>query len=187
MKHAFFLDRDGVINEEVNYLHRIEDVVILPHVEEAIHLIHQAGYLAVVISNQSGIARGMFTMTEVKAVENRIAELLHNDFPDAWYYCPHHPSKGTIPELVKDCDCRKPKPGLFFQAAKELNIDLASSFMIGDKLSDLQSGDAAGCSLSVLVTTGHGMEDEAQAKSESRIIQPDILEAVKYLLKGKIS
>ena len=185
MRKAFFLDRDGVVNVEVDYLHRPGDVILIEGVGEAVDKIHAAGFLAVVVSNQSGVARGMYGMPDVKAVENRICELLRQDghsVPDAFYYCPHH-KKGTVPELAFDCDCRKPKPGMFLQANRDWEIDPSKSFMIGDRMSDLHAGLAAGCAESVLVLTGYGKNEQETACGEGFRVEPAILDAVNYLLK----
>ena len=184
MRKAFFIDRDGVVNVEVDYLHRPEDVILIDGLGEALGSIHRAGYLAVVVSNQSGVARGMYTMQDVKAVEDRICELLRqsgSDVPDAFYYCPHH-KKGIVPELAVDCDCRKPKPGMFLQAARDWEIDPAQSYMIGDRMSDLHGGMAAGCANAVLVLTGYGENDAETARSEGFPVKPSVLEAVEFLL-----
>lgn len=183
MKKAFFLDRDGVINAEVDYLYKPEEVVLCPNVGKAIRKINQAGYLAVVVSNQSGIARGMFTLREVKAVEQKICEMIapENARLDAFYYCPHHKA-GVVPQLAVECDCRKPKPGLLLNAIRDLGIDPSASFLIGDQLSDLRAGEDAGCKAVVMVTTGHGPENLEKAQAENRIVKPGLLEAVEYLL-----
>ena len=185
MRKAVFLDRDGVINKEVDYLFRPEDVVLIPGLAEALRKIHESGYLAIVVSNQSGIARGMYGMKDVKAVENRICELLRQqgaEIPDAFYYCPHH-KKGIVPEFSIDCECRKPKPGMFLQAAAEWRIDLPQSYMIGDRMTDLEAARAAGCADAVLVLTGYGEHEADQARTEGLAVKPAVLEAVEYLLK----
>ena len=185
MRKAFFLDRDGVVNIEVDFLHRPEDVILVDGAGKAIDMIHAAGFLAVVVSNQSGVARGMYGMQDVKAVEDRICELLRQDghsVPDAFYYCPHH-KKGTVPELAFDCDCRKPKPGMFLQAIRDWEIDASKSFMIGDRMSDLHAGQTAGCAESVLVLTGYGKNEQETARGEGFRVETSILDAVSCLLK----
>ena len=185
MRKAFFLDRDGVVNVEVDYLHRPEDVILVPGASQALRMIHAAGYLAIVVSNQSGVARGMYGMDEVKAVENRICELLRQqdgEIPDAFYYCPHH-QKGVVPEWSFDCECRKPKPGLILKAVSDWKIDPAQSFMIGDRMSDLHAAEAAGCRDGALVLTGYGEHEAEHARAEGWAVEDSILEAVKYLLK----
>ena len=141
MKQAFFLDRDGVINVEVDYLSDPDKAELIPGVPEALREIHAHGFLAIVVTNQSGVARGMYTQNEVNAVHRRIDELLAaaGAKVDGWYFCPHHP-KHTGP-----CDCRKPAPGMLLQAAKDFNIDLSQSWMVGDGRHDISAGKAAGC------------------------------------------
>ena len=185
MRKAVFLDRDGTVNVEVDYLHRPEDVVLIPGTAEALRKLHEAGYLAIVISNQSGVARGMFGMDAVKAVEKQICALLKQqgpDIPDAFYYCPHH-EKGSVPEYSFACECRKPKPGMFLHAAADWQIDPAQSYMIGDRMGDLKAGDAAGCAESILVLTGYGANCAEEARADGRTVKPSILEAVEYILE----
>lgn len=152
MNKAFFLDRDGVINEEVDYLYQPEKVVILPGVADALRKLRAAGFLAIVTTNQSGVARGMYSEADVAAVHRRIDELLaaENARVDAYYLCPHHP------EFTGKCDCRKPLPGMLLRAVAEWDIDPAVSAMVGDRLSDLKAGRAAGCAAEYLVLTGYG-------------------------------
>ena len=185
MRKAIFLDRDGVVNVEVDYLHRPEDVILIPGLTEALRKIHEAGYLAIVISNQAGVAKGMFGMDAVLSVEKRICELLKEqaaDLPDAFYYCPHHRA-GVVPEYSFDCNCRKPKPGMFLRAVADWQIDPAQSYMIGDRMTDLQAGKNAGCAESILVLTGYGKNCEEQARSEGWPVKGAILDAVEYILK----
>lgn len=147
---AVFLDRDGTINRYVGFLRKEEEFELLPDVAEAIGKINASGYLAVLVTNQPVIARGEVTVAELQNIHNKMETLLGYEgvYVDAIYYCPHHPHKGyegEIPELKFDCDCRKPKPGMLLQAAEEYNIDLASSWMIGDSENDVKAGVAAGC------------------------------------------
>lgn len=147
---AVFLDRDGTINKYVGFLRNIDEFELIDGVSEAIGLINKSGYLAIVVTNQPVIARGEVTYDELNMIHNKMETLLGKDgvYVDAIYYCPHHPHKGyegEIPELKFDCDCRKPKPGMLLQAAKDFNIDLSKSFMIGDGDNDLQAGLNAGC------------------------------------------
>ena len=187
MEKAFFLDRDGVIIEERNYLADPEQVVLCQGAAEAIRLMRDAGYLVVVVSNQSGIARGYFTQNQLAAVEHRIDSLLAagGTRVDAWYYCMHH-KKGVVPEFTCECSCRKPEPGLFFQAAEDFNINLGESFMIGDKVSDIQAAENACCGDAVMVLTGHGSEERNQAEQQNIRIAKNILDAVRTLLNGTI-
>ena len=147
---AFFLDRDGTINKHIGFLNKIDDFELIEGVEEAIKKINEAGYLAIVITNQPVIARGELTIEKLKEMHNKMETLLGYEgaYLDAIYYCPHHPDKGfegEIPELKFDCDCRKPKAGMLLQAAKDYNIDLSKSWMIGDSKCDVIAGQNAGC------------------------------------------
>ena len=147
---AVFLDRDGTINKYVGFLRNIDDFELIDGVTKAIKKINQSGYLAIVVTNQPVIARGEVTWEEVNEIHKKMATLLGKDgaYVDAIYICPHHPDKGfegERPEYKIDCDCRKPKPGLLLQAAKDFNIDLSQSIMIGDSNRDVEAGEAAGC------------------------------------------
>ncbi len=155
-RRAVFLDRDGTINVEKDYLYRIEDFEFIPGVPQALKRLQDAGFLLVVVTNQSGVARGYYALEDVERLHRHMcAELQkYGVILDGIYICPHHPDQGQPPYNV-DCDCRKGKPGMLLQAARDLNIDLAASFMVGDKLTDLEAGHAAGCQ-SLLVQTGYG-------------------------------
>lgn len=147
---AVFLDRDGTINKYVGFLRNIDDFELIDGVAEAIKKINNSGYLAIVITNQPVIARGEVTVDQLNEIHNKMETLLglEGAYLDGIYYCPHHPDKGfagEIPELKIDCECRKPKPGLLLQAAKDFNIDLSQSWMVGDSESDILAGRAAGC------------------------------------------
>ena len=155
---TIFLDRDGVINRHVGFLRQIDDFELMEGVSDAIRLINQSGYLAIVVTNQPVIARGEVTWDELHEIHRKMETLLGKDgaYIDGLYICPHHPDKGfegERPEYKFDCDCRKPKPGLLIQAAHDFNIDLSQSIMIGDSESDIQAGKNAGCKESVLVET----------------------------------
>lgn len=154
---AIFLDRDGTINEYVGFLRNKDDFKLIGGVSEAIKLINHSEYLAIVVTNQPVIARGEVTFTELDMIHNKMETLLGKDgaYLDKIYFCPHHPDKGfesEIKELKIDCSCRKPKPGMLLQASKDLNIDLSSSYMIGDSNSDVECGIRAGCT-SILIKT----------------------------------
>ena len=153
---AIFLDRDGTINKYVGFLRNIDDFELIEGVSEAIKLINQSGYLAIVVTNQPVIARGEVTWEELHEIHKKMETLLGKDgaYIDGVYICPHHPDKGfkgERPEYKIDCDCRKPKPGLLFQAAKDFNIDLNQSIMIGDSENDVSAGLFAGCKRSMLL------------------------------------
>ena len=154
MEKIVFLDRDGTLNEEVNYLHRPEDMRLLPGVPQALARLKEAGFKLVVITNQAGVARGYYREEDVKALHQYMNGLLA-DFGaeiDGFYYCPHHPVHG-IGDYKKNCLCRKPGIGMFLQAEEQFAVDKAHSYMIGDKLLDTRAGQNYGV-FSVLVGTG---------------------------------
>lgn len=147
---AIFLDRDGTINRYIGFLRRPEEFELLPGAAEAIRRINASGYLAIVVTNQPVIARGEVTYEGLREIHNKMETLLGQEgaYLDGLYFCPHHPHKGyagEIPELKIDCGCRKPKPGMLLRAAEEYNIDLSTSWMIGDSENDMTAGIAAGC------------------------------------------
>lgn len=147
---AIFLDRDGTINQYVGFLRRIEDFQLINGATEAIRCINQSGYLAIVVTNQPVIARGEVTWEELDLIHCKMETLLGEGgaYIDDIFVCPHHPDIGFLGEVVaykKECDCRKPKPGLLLRAAEKYNIDIEESWMIGDSYSDIQAGQAAGC------------------------------------------
>ncbi len=157
MNRGFFIDRDGVLNVEVNYLGDPADAVLLPGVAAAIGRLNRAGVPVLVISNQAGVAKGYFTEADVKRVNDRLAELLAAEGAriDGWYYCPHHP------DFTGACGCRKPAPGMLLRAAGEHGVDPAVSAMTGDRPSDLEAGANAGVTELYLVRTGYGRRTEA--------------------------
>ena len=154
---AIFLDRDGTLNEYVGFLRKEEDFNLLPGVAEAIRKINASEYLAILVTNQPVIARGEVTGAQLNNIHNKMETLLGAEgaYLDAIYYCPHHPHKGyegEIPALKIDCDCRKPKPGMLLKAAEDYNVDLSSSWMIGDGENDIRAGIAAGCKTGLITT-----------------------------------
>ena len=180
-----FLDRDGTINVERNYLHRIADFSFIPGAPEAIRRLKAAGFLVIVVTNQSGVARGYFDEAAVHALHEHIQQLLaaRGTRIDGFYHCPHHPIEG-VGEYRVDCDCRNGSPGMLLQAAREHGIDLNQSFMVGDKLADIEAGRAAGCR-SILVRTGYGTSEESRIVEqfpESWICE-DLADAVEYILE----
>ena len=145
MRKTLFLDRDGIINVDVHYLHRIEDMRFIQGAIKALKVAVEAGYQLIVITNQSGVARGYYTEDDVQTLHRYMGEqLAATGAPiTAFYYCPHH-EKGVVPAYTKSCECRKPRPGLVLQAVREHQVDVAHSFMIGDKPSDVATAEAAG-------------------------------------------
>ncbi len=152
MKPAVFLDRDGTVIEEVGHLGEPERVVILPGVPEALRKLSDKGFALVLVTNQAGVARGLFTEADVQAVNRRTEELLEaaDVSLDGTYYCPHHP------DFTGPCDCRKPGPGMLRSAARDLDLDLERSWMVGDHPSDAGAARAAGAR-PIIVRTGHGL------------------------------
>lgn len=157
MNKAVFLDRDGVITKEPPYYaHKIDQLEVIPNSAEAIRLLNESGFKVIVVSNQAGVARGYYQEKNIQIYNNEMKRQLEEKGAhiDAIYYCPHHP-EATIKEYRIDCDCRKPKPGMLKRAEKDLNLDLKRSFLIGDKMSDIEAGYRAGCK-TILVLTGQG-------------------------------
>ncbi|MBX9830671.1 HAD family hydrolase [Candidatus Babeliales bacterium] len=144
---AAFFDRDGTLINDINYLSRLEDVVLIPKAVSLCRFLANQGYKIFVVTNQSGIARGFFDEQFVQQTHAHLDALLREQgiAVDGWYYCPHHPETGAVSEYITPCLCRKPMPGMLQKAAHEHNLDLKNSLMFGDKLLDLQAGWAAGC------------------------------------------
>ena len=185
---AIFLDRDGTINEYVGFLRKEEDFRLIPGVSEAIKKINNSGYLAIVVTNQPVIARGEVTEEGLEEIHKKMETLLGLDgaYIDDIYYCPHHPDKGfegEIPELKIECDCRKPKTGMLEKAAREHNIDLSSSIMIGDSTLDIKMAENAGMQ-SVLLTTGQKGEDGKYEVSPT-LIAENLNDAIDDIFKSK--
>ena len=146
MNKAIFLDRDGTINVEKNYLYRIEDFEFLPGVIEGLRILQEKGFVLIIITNQSGIARGYYSVEDYKNLNNWMLKNLKEQgvYITDVYYCPHLPN-ATVPEFRLDCNCRKPKLGLFEKAAIDYNIDISRSYAIGDKLRDLSICNNSDC------------------------------------------
>ena len=157
LRRAIFLDRDGTLNKDTGYVHRKEDWHWLPGVVEALKRFHAVGYALVVVSNQSGLARGMYDLAALHELEAWInADLEAKGAAiDAWYYCPH------LPEITGPCSCRKPAPGLILRAAEEMGLDLARAWMVGDRVRDVGAGLAAGCRCVLLRPAQGGYEADA--------------------------
>lgn len=174
MRPAVFLDRDGTLCRERGYLRDPERVELLPGAAEAVALLNRRGVLAVVISNQSGVARGLIRAEELERVNRRLEELLARQGArlDGIYCCPHGPEEG--------CECRKPRPGLAMRAARELGIDLRRSWVVGDKRSDLELARRLGAR-AVLVLTGYGRQTLTQVNAPR--VARDLREAVDWILR----
>lgn len=184
---AVFMDRDGTINKEVGYLDSFAKLELFPQTFAAIEKINRNGMKAVVVTNQSGIARGLFSEEFVTETHMRIQKILEEKGAriDAFYYCPHHPLEGRE-NYVRPCSCRKPDTGMLLQAAQDLNIDLHLSYMIGDALKDIETALRAGVK-GVLVRTGYGRETESSLSVldiRPEYIADDILDAVHWIVKN---
>jgi D,D-heptose 1,7-bisphosphate phosphatase len=170
---AVFLDRDGTIARDVHYCRRAEDFELLPGVPEAVRLLNHSGFKVVVVTNQSGIARGYFTEETLAQIHDKMRSELaeRNARVDAIYYCPHHPDEG--------CSCRKPGTALFHKAAEEHGIHLPGSYVVGDMQMDIDAGKALGAK-TVLVTTGP--QSLAPSPQPPDHVAPDLLRAAKWIV-----
>lgn len=186
-RRAVFMDRDGTISEEVGYVNHTARYRVFPYSAEAVRLLNESGWLAVLVTNQAGVARGYFTEEMIGSVHGVLASELEKGGArlDAIYYCAHHPSVGEPPYRF-DCDCRKPKPGLITRAAAALEIDLEESWMVGDRYSDIELARNAG-TRSAFVLSGYGRgEWEYQRpawKHQPDIVAEDLLEAVRRIIE----
>ncbi len=184
MKRAVFLDRDGTVIEEVGYLNRLDRVAFFPWSVDAIRVLNEAGLLVVVVTNQAGVARGYFDEALVRdthaLIDRRLAA--GRARVDAYYYCPHHPD-GVVESLRRTCECRKPKPGMIHQAACDLDIDVAGSFVVGDRWLDVEMGRAAGTA-AVLVRTGYGQNEERRPGDQvaADFVADNLMDAASWIL-----
>jgi len=177
---AIFLDRDGTLNFDPGYLDHPDKLVLLDHVPEALSLFKKHNYKLIIISNQSGISRGLITEANLKLINEKINFLLspHNVSIDAFYLCTHHPDE--------KCGCRKPSPKLLLKAQEDLNLDLNSSYMIGDRASDLIAGQKAKCKGSILLLTGDGSKTASNLdKINPSFIAKNLLTAAQWIIKNE--
>ncbi len=188
---AVFLDRDGTLIREVGYLRHPDQVELLPDTVPALRRLQACGYRLIVVSNQSGVARGYFTEAEVNAVHRHLQNLFEQEgiSIDAFYYCPHHP-EGSVAAYRQECRCRKPSPGMIEQATRDFAIDLSHSAVIGDKASDILLGKQLGLT-TILVLTGYGKETLRKMGGETHT-QPDhvchtLAEAAELLCQARQS
>ncbi|MCP5023290.1 MAG: D-glycero-beta-D-manno-heptose 1,7-bisphosphate 7-phosphatase [bacterium] len=182
-RRAVFLDRDGTLNKDVHYLSRAGDFEWIPGTIDGLKALKDAGWALVVITNQSGIAQGKLTHKDLEAIHGRmLCDLKKQGVElDGVYYCPHHPKLGAKPG---PCNCRKPEPGLIQQAASDLNLDLANSWMVGDSVRDLLAGHQMGMA-SILVRTGKGSAQEAELEAHPSIntlVAEDMAQAATWIL-----
>jgi len=188
MNKAVFLDKDGTINEDIGYINHPDQIKLLPRSADAIKLFNEAGYKVIIISNQSGIARGMLSEDMLQSIDKKLQKevLKGGGYIDGIYYCPHHPEHGVYPYKLQ-CECRKPHNGLIKKASKKHDIDLNDSVMIGDKLSDIEAGKKSGTK-TVLVLTGSGKkanESKELEKMKPDYIAENLYNAAKWVLEGK--
>ncbi len=184
-RQAIFIDRDGTINEDIGYASSPDELIIYPWAARAVRLINEAGLPVIVITNQSGVARGLYTEDTLAEIHDHLREVLSESgaHVDAIYYCPHHPKHGDE-RYRKLCDCRKPQTGLLDRAAREHDIDLGRSYVIGDKASDINLATNAGAR-GVLVLTGYGSETFANPDRwpcAPSLVADDLLRAVESIL-----
>jgi D-glycero-D-manno-heptose 1,7-bisphosphate phosphatase len=176
---AIFLDRDGVIVDDPGYVHRVEDLVLLPGVIDGLLQLRSAGYALVIVTNQSGIARGFFTEAHYRTFTDALLTRLHESGVDidAVHHCSHLPDAAVAAYAI-DCDCRKPRPGLLLRAIEELGLDPARSFMVGDKPSDIEAGRAAGLRASFLIADA----GTAHTGSKADAVFPHLKACVAYIV-----
>jgi D-glycero-D-manno-heptose 1,7-bisphosphate phosphatase len=183
---GLFLDRDGTINVERGYLADPNDVELLPGAADAIRAANEFGIPVIIITNQAGVARGFHSEAAVVSVNERLKQLLSDQGAriDAVYYCPHHPEAGNPPYRIV-CTCRKPRTGMLKMAEKSLGINLASSFVVGDKCSDIETGKNGGCG-TVLVLTGYGRTELERCKENNTPdhVAENLVDAWEYIKKS---
>lgn len=172
-RKAVFLDRDGTLIEEVNFLSSVDELRLFPYTFEAVKLLKDAGFLVIVVTNQSGIGRGIYDEAAMNAIHEEMQTQL-GGMIDAFYFCPHLPCDG--------CSCRKPSLGMLESAVEDFAIDLASSWMIGDKKIDVETGQKAG-SRTALVMTGYGRAHAKQLESTPDVLAENLLDAVREALR----
>jgi len=186
-KPAVFLDRDGTINEQMGYINHVSRFKILPRVPQAIRLLNRHGFFVLVVSNQSGVARGYYPLDLVETIHHFMVTRIKEKkaIIDGIFFCPHHPA-GSVPEFSRDCDCRKPKTGLIDKACRAFDIDLRRSFVVGDMCTDMELAHRAGVK-GVMVKTGYGL-GEMEYLLPQKIEKPahiaeDLLDAVRWIVR----
>ena len=189
MKPAIFMDRDGTLSHEVGYVNHLSRFRLLPWTVDAVRLINRSGWLAVVVTNQAGVARGYFPESLIHEVHASLRESLAAGGArlDGLYFCPHHPTVGE-PPYRQDCDCRKPRPGMLRRAEAELGIDLARSWVVGDRMGDLELAWKVGAR-GAMVKTGYGLGELAydvpRARRSPDLVAEHLLEAVLRIVEDR--
>jgi D,D-heptose 1,7-bisphosphate phosphatase len=185
---AVFFDRDGVLNEEVSYVTKVSELAVYPFAAEAVRRVNETGMLAIVVTNQAGIARGLLSEAALEDIHAKLEEILKLGRArlDAIYYCPHHPDYGPS-EYRQACSCRKPNPGMLLAAARDYQIDLTRSFFITDRHREIAMAQAAGLR-GVLVLTGYGRAEQALRDREEMprpdLVADNVLTAVRAIVSG---
>ena len=174
---AIFVDRDGTLIEEVNFLSRVEDLKLFPYSAEAVGRMKDSGYLVIVVTNQSGIAREIYSEADMHAIHDAIQKSLDGAI-DAFYFCPHMPDAG--------CECRKPGLGMLLQACSDFNIDLKNSWMVGDKVLDVETGINAGIG-AAMVMTGYGRSHRAEIETRKILVGETLLDVVVQIMNSQPS
>lgn len=183
---AVFLDRDGTLIEEAGYLDNLDRIALFPSSVDALRVLARGGYRLVVVTNQSGIALGLFDAPFVRQTHDALQDRLARGGAsiDGYYFCPHHPA-GHVPELTMTCDCRKPGPALVHRAAADLGLDLSRSWMVGDRWGDVQLAARAGLAGGILVRTGYGRSAEARPLPDvsPALVADDLMATAAWLLR----
>jgi D-glycero-D-manno-heptose 1,7-bisphosphate phosphatase len=186
MRQAVFMDRDGTVSEETGYIDQVERFRLYPCAAPAIRKLNQAGLRVILVTNQSGVARGYFSEEVVERIHTKLRQELAREgaYLDAIYYCPHHP-EGTVSLYRRQCDCRKPGLGMLERAAREFDLDLAVSFMVGDRYRDLETGFRAGAR-SILVLSGYGegeySSDKQTWRRQPHYVARDLSDAAEWIV-----
>ena len=184
---AVFMDRDGTINEQMGYINHISRFILIPGTAEAVRLLNRHQYLAIIVSNQSGVARGYFPLQLVEDVHSHMRELLKKEDAviDGIFFCPHYP-RGNVPEYTIACECRKPRTGLIKSACETFDIDMANSYVIGDRYTDIELAHRANIK-GILVKTGYGLGDIEHVLPGLPFkpvhIASDLLDAVRWIIE----
>jgi D-glycero-D-manno-heptose 1,7-bisphosphate phosphatase len=187
MNKAVFLDRDGVITQDPpHHAHRIDQLALIEGSGSAIKMLNDENFRVIIITNQAGVAKGFYNENDIEIFNQAMIEQLKpfNAHIDAIYYCPHHP-EAEVKKYRIDCNCRKPRPGMLIEGGTKYNIDFKSSFLVGDKWSDIEAGRSLGCK-TILVKTGHGLLEYETKKCPVDYVAADLLHAVQnFILRTK--
>ena len=186
-KPAVFIDRDGTVNEQKGYINHPTRFILIPRVSEAIKLLNERGFLAIIVSNQSGVARGYFPIALVHEVHLFMKKFLQNDgaIIDGIFFCPHYP-QGVVPEFTRECNCRKPNTGLIDQACESFDIDMSRSYVVGDHSTDMELAHRSNIK-GIMVKTGYGLGEIEyvlpKKKFKPAYIASDLLDAVNWIIE----